>query len=863
MKRLLRWILVLLFLAAVAAGAGVYLNRAVLPVKTRAFLEARASQALGRKVSIERVQLHLWHGFLLEGIEVSEATTFGQIPFLKVERLSGGVLFLPILKERRVIIPALHIVGARVRLLQNPDGAWNAASLFPRGPEKEAAAGGRGLQLLIPRVLIEDGAVELEAQTAAGRRTLALSEVEGQIRISLAARAEWTLACRINENPRSRFSLEGHYDMKSARLESQALLRSALPEILPYLPDGLKQKVRSLEGEAELSLEIGGDPKAGPLALEGKLLAESFRLQAEHPVTAGWEATVPELIELTGRLEGRLTGRVNPAEPEKNALTGTLTLTEGTAGPLPYVEKLEALSARAEFRNGGIALPELHARLPGGSALSLSAEWETAAPNRFSLQAKSTLPAEELAGYLPPQAGAVRKLNPAGRIRIEAVAEGLLKPEFALEPEVTVWAEEFRLELPGRRKLTKGRGQARWQPDLLTLAGFEADLDGRPFRLEGSLVNFEEPEVDARLAWGGISTEIRLLTRGNLLEVQQLTGRTAEGGSFRVLGEIRRETNPQGERVPFGNLYAEWDGPASALKALLPAREGSAAFPPLEGMLSGRLTLEGDLREPAAWTVDLRASSPELTYDGKLPFREVSLQARQEEGRLRIGPLTAGLAGGRLEASGVFDPHSAQKRWSGRLTLQEIALSELARQMDWKTGQIAGTLSLKARAEGRGADRESISGAGNLRIAGGEILELPFLGPFASLLQLPSLKSLVFREAEGNFALHEGRVETDALELRAAQGKLTISGSGGFLQGADSPIEWTIVPVLEPALLPGGERNGLGEIIARGTRLLVGEIRLTGTWRNPKRTVLSRTIGKDLPEQLFKELPGILDELLR
>jgi len=121
-----------------------------------------------------------------------------------------------------------------------------------------------------------------------------------------------------------------------------------------------------------------------------------------------------------------------------------------------------------------------------------------------------------------------------------------------------------------------------------------------------------------------------------------------------------------------------------------------------------------------------------------------------------------------------------------------------------------------------------VTGSGRVGVTGGALLEFPILGGFADLLNLPALRAIRFQEAEGAFQIKEGRIETNSLELRSPEAVLTISGWGGFLQGAQSPIRWNI--------------------FLKGTRYVMGGMQLAGTWKEPKRKFASPF------QEIFKKL---------
>jgi hypothetical protein len=189
-----------------------------------------------------------------------------------------------------------------------------------------------------------------------------------------------------------------------------------------------------------------------------------------------------------------------------------------------------------------------------------------------------------------------------------------------------------------------------------------------------------------------------------------------------------------------------------------------------------------------------------------------------------------------------------------------VELSTLTRSLSLQTKDLAGQLFLSWKGTGKGLSLAAVEGVGEVQVRGGRILELPFLGAFAELLKIPTLQSIIFQEADGPFTIGHGTLQTSSFQMRAPQVTLTIVGSGGFLKAADSPIDWRIYPTLSAELIPEESRSTVGKAIAKGTSYLVGEGRISGTWRNPKRQFLSKPVTQLLNEQLFN-LQDILKDL--
>ena len=125
------------------------------------------------------------------------------------------------------------------------------------------------------------------------------------------------------------------------------------------------------------------------------------------------------------------------------------------------------------------------------------------------------------------------------------------------------------------------------------------------------------------------------------------------------------------------------------------------------------------------------------------------------------------------------------------------------------------------------------------------------MGKFADFLGLPTLHKIRFQEAQGPFRLSDGKIQTDSLQLKSPQATLTITGWGGFLQGVQSPIRWRILPTFAPELIPEESRRVIGKVIAQGASYFIGEVQVSGTWKEPKRKFISKPVTQILNEQIF------------
>ncbi len=823
--------------AVLLIGVGIlgleYLNRVVLPVKLRGWAETFASDTLGRKLTIERVRIHPWHGILLEGVTVEEDARYGKEPFLRIDRISARVLYLPLLKDHRVILPTLRIFRPRVRLLQDSNGLWNVQSL--QMVQRPKRIGSSQLKLVIPNIVITEGQLELAFQTPAHRVKLNFQDLNAQLGLALPAAIRWTFSTILSSTPPIRLGCAGDYDLGHPQVRLKVQSSIPLQALAHYLPPEMTPALSLLEGSSAVDLELSGNPK-GPFGLKGSLQTEGLHwkasgIEGRGDLHAAVEGQLPKIAELR-----------NEAWPFPS-LKSTVDLKQVTLSPIPYLGELKEIEGKLLVDRDGIRTDRLTCSLSTGQPLTMSGSLSSDPKQTFSFQVKTRCPLDRLPPLLPRIEEFTRIAKPGGQASIEMTGQGRLKPSFSFQPAAEAALEDASLEIPGLGRLQEMTGNIHWKPDLLTVTRLRGQFRDRPFSMEGSLLNFSQPEIDARFSWERLTAELQCTLNGQRIEFEMLSG-SYGGGTFSIFGDVN------GWEDPAANLYGEMVVNVEELPSLFPKPPEWLARLPWKGRLSSRWMLKGPLLKPAEWDLGLKVTSPMLTYQG-LAFEQLALNLEHNPGVLSLNSAKADLAGGTVGCFGSWRYRDPESPWSGQLSVKKADLSELAESLQWKIPNISGNLFLDYRGEGRGGLLSALRGTGKIQVSGGQIFELPFFGPFAEMLRIPTLRTLAFQEAEGPFTVGDGKIKSEGLQVKSPQATLAVIGSGGFMTGAESPIEWRIIPTLSPELIPEETRSKIGRAIAKGTSYFIGEVRISGTWKNPKKIFVPKPVTQILNEQIF------------
>jgi AsmA protein len=124
--------------------------------------EARASDALGRQVTIGKLKLALFTGGVTaENLVIADDPQFSKDPFLSAGSMNIGVDLKALIFSRKLNVHSFLIHAPKLRLVQNQQGEWNSSSLAKKNAATKAPApaGGAPLEFTVGKFTLDDGQV--------------------------------------------------------------------------------------------------------------------------------------------------------------------------------------------------------------------------------------------------------------------------------------------------------------------------------------------------------------------------------------------------------------------------------------------------------------------------------------------------------------------------------------------------------------------------------------------------------------------------------------------------------------------------------------------------------------------------------
>lgn len=154
MARLRKFLISLILLTAVLIAITAVALPFVPLAPLEPSVEAKLSEILGRKVTIDSLRLNLIGDayFTIRGMTAQEDPAFGEGVFLKANQVRADINLTQYVRERKIAINAITVNSSEIHLVRNVDGSWNWTTLGKQGAEGDVISSlvSKALAILLP-----------------------------------------------------------------------------------------------------------------------------------------------------------------------------------------------------------------------------------------------------------------------------------------------------------------------------------------------------------------------------------------------------------------------------------------------------------------------------------------------------------------------------------------------------------------------------------------------------------------------------------------------------------------------------------------------------------------------------------------
>lgn len=250
----------------------------------------------------------------------------------------------------------------------------------------------------------------------------------------------------------------------------------------------------------------------------------------------------------------------------------------------------------------------------------------------------------------------------------------------------------------------------------------------------------------------------------------------------------------------------------------------------------------------------------------KLAIKNFSSSYQLKGGTLTISDLNANTAGGKIESSATIDLNRPELAYSGNVSVQSLQLSELAAGLALKEADsISGLLETTLTFNGAGTEwntiRNVLTADGTYSITDARFRNTPLARTISSVIGLPELNDMTFRDVRGEAHLLKGGRLNITSSFTGKAVSATSTGTVSLDGTLDMPLTVTLAPQLAEKL---DRRATVSRFLADSEGNTVIPLKLAGTLSSPRPTVdtsgaqkqVTETVKRKAMEEIGKALSG-------
>ena len=807
MKKLLI-ILIILLIFYLSSN---YILNTVLPEKIDNAIRALVAEHSDKRIKISHIEVDIIKGIILKNAQIFENDN--KTPYLRISTIKLIPFYPSIFSDKKIFF-SVSMEGISFLLKRNNDNTFNLPKLMfdkeqgqispkangEKTNAKEPAAGSGKKEFFFAKsISIKKLNIDFEDDTVNFKKNFS----------DISIFADFVNLSKINLklNLPNQLTLNAAYNLTTKEINAAASLKQIpLSDFTPYLGGIIIKE---------------GFIKEGDIIFSGK---ENYSLKG----TAKIESVFAQKND--SHFKGNLNIQTEISLLEKNTdFTVTGNINQGSLKLAPYIDSLNSIKAQFSFNKGKLQFSDIEAQFYKISAGVKDAK------TKIHLNAKADIDFNNSESYL--EASTSQTISSIVSTLKEAKTEKFtLLDNFNYEGNGDI---ELKASLKNNFKdktysyyLDYKISDAKYydfknidaegflKKDKLSIKQCSLNYKNTPLNLKAEIESFSKPSLNLHLSSNLINIALNAQKDKDQTTIKNLDIKTKKShivskGSFQEKKEesLKLEGAANVDCKEILNLLNKYNIKINVLSKLKP-----------DGSLSAKFLIRGPL-DPKGWQVKLAGLSDKLEIYG-VETTNFRIELYRDKGILIISPAAFEAADGKFDLRLKID--SKNEKIVVNFIADEADLEILAKQLDLKSKNLSGTLSLDANFTNNSLSKwDKLDGTGSISIKEGNIWEINFLKGLGQYLFIPEFEQIKFDEGSSDLIFKGENIVFENTELRGLQ--MALKGKGRISTQGD--LNFLLVCEFNPKLISASQ--GLQKIFTSVLGQTALSIELGGTVKNP------------------------------
>jgi len=785
-KKILIAVLIVVF---IISGGIIYLNSVVLPVRIKSLVIKGIEEQTGKKVTLDSLQFHIFKGLVLKDLVIED----GGKKIISAREVTCSFLLLPIFKKN-IIIPSVTVKSPAIILERMPDNSFNLQSLFVLKP----AAKESKFQFLLYKVNIINANVYFQDDTLNPPFRKNIENLNLIVNLSLPASIRFKIKAKIPSKIPMEISGQGEYKLIQKELVSDISLKNINPGDFAAYYEPLQIKISGGLINSEINLKLKDEIATADISMQNKGL-----IIAKDKVSASINSDLEAQVKYNLKDKGL-------------SYSGKAGFVDSQVSGMEPIGTLGNINTELSFNNMGLSTDKISAVLSG---VPFEAKFKLTDYNNPLLDIDI---AHLKLDYLPQLLKDKIKFSFPGQLGGDAAL--ILKIRSSqIEGSLTVLNGSAKLEKPALL-LENINGKVEFNPDRVKWEDLSLQYQGAPYKVSGSVSNFNTPFIQLGLISKGLKLDSEFKFENRLIHLLKFNG-SYLNSEFSLKGSL--DISDTSKLAP--NFEGDINFNLKDLNILMPKIKNQLEQVKPQGILNAHFSFVGNPNDLKDCTLQARVTSDEVSVYG-LKASHFNLQYNQENGMVDISPLSLVLYDGLVTGELKLNLNSKDTLYSVDLGIEGMKIEKLKMDTPARKKDIAGTVKAQIKLNGIMQDISKLNGAGKLYITDGKFWELNLLQGVCSLLFVRDLSSIIFSEGSCSFIVQDKIISSDDLEMKGNIANIKGNVKIGFNYSIDAKLNVAVLDENVP--LSGTFKDVTTAIIGKAG--CFGTIKISGTLKDPK-----------------------------